>query len=71
MNRALSGPRLTSWWGDLCTCCDMVPATVAYFCEGCLEEAQEDYARGYDRYPGCRVYDAWCRCEPYPWEVAA
>lgn len=61
---------LSSWWGDLCSCCDMIPATVACFCEGCLEHIQEEYAHGYVL-GGCPAYDAWCRSEPYPWEVAA
>lgn len=62
---------LSSWWGDPCSCCETIPATIGPFCEGCLEHVQEDYARGYDRFVGCPVYKAWCLCEPFPWEVAA
>lgn len=54
----------------LCVCCEVIPATGIYLCDGCVEHVSEEYARGY-ALGGCPVYDAWCRCEPFSWEVAA
>lgn len=55
---------------DTCFCCGINLAWDPYLCESCLEHVQREYALGYSL-PSCPVYDAWCYCEPYSWEVAS
>ena len=56
---------------DLCSCCNLLEANPpGPWCDECAEHMAQDYCFLHDSL-GCPVYDAWARCEPYPWELAA